>query len=163
MRHWSSAYSGLRNDKRISSAVTLLPSGKSGRRAQAVGGFHLSVSRYSTHPREAAQLVSYLTAKAVQMRRALRRGFLPTYPELLRSPELHRVLPQSQTLQSSAAEDWIARPSTVSGSEYPAISRAYYRTVHSILSGGAPADSALPLLQKELAERVSPDAGQRRK
>jgi len=78
MRHWSSAFRGIAERSQPKTVgIALLPAGPSGR-AQSVGGFHLAVSRYSAHPRQAAELVLFLTGMEIQARRALRRGFIPT-------------------------------------------------------------------------------------
>jgi trehalose/maltose transport system substrate-binding protein len=154
MRHWSSTLPTLRAQRNSTVAVALLPAGESGR-AYSVGGFHLGVSRYSAQAREAAQLVLYLTSKEVQMRRALRRGYLPTYPDLLHNAELLRALPQAEVLRHAEAEHWVARPSTVSATHYPGVSRAYYQAVHRILSGTSGAAQELAALEQDLTHRVA--------
>jgi trehalose/maltose transport system substrate-binding protein len=158
MRHWSSALPAVRLGNDGSVGIALLPSGSVGR-AQSVGGFHLSVSRYSSHARQAAELVLYLSSKEVQRRRAVRHGYLPTYPDMLRESSLLRALPQAEVLARAAVDDWVVRPSAVSGPAYPRISKAYYQTVHRILSGAAPARSALPELEQELTRHVSEQTG----
>lgn len=74
MRHWSSALRGVRDDMGGvgTVGVALLPLGPGGR-AHTIGGFQLAVSRYSSHTREAAQAVSYLTGTEVQTRRSTLR------------------------------------------------------------------------------------------
>src|SRR5437899_8997591 len=131
--------------------MAALPAGLSGR-AQTLGGFHLAVSRYSKHPREAAQLVLYLTGSEVQLRRALSGGYLPTHPALYQNPELLRLLPIVKELQEAGASAWVARPSTVTGSKYGEVSKAYYTTAGEILSRQAGADAALAALEKRLVE-----------
>ena len=82
LRHWSGALSASRSAGtpiRGRFGVALLPAGPHGR-AQAMGGFHLGVSRNSTNPRESAQLVLRLTGSQVQLRRAVSSGYLPTIP-----------------------------------------------------------------------------------
>ena len=88
LRHWSGSLSPGRSGEtpiRGRFDVTLLPAGLHGR-AQAMGGFHLAVSRNSAHPREAAKLVLYLSGSQVQLRRGVGAGYLPDYSRaLLRS------------------------------------------------------------------------------
>lgn len=154
MRHWSGAVApGGLADSPIHGrfAMTRLPAGPHGR-AQAMGGFHLAVSRYSAYPREAAQLVLYLTSARVQLNRALIRGQLPTIPRLYRNADLVRALPYVEELQNPSAEIWVARPSTVAGSKYGEVSKAYYRTVHDVLRLQTPPDAALAALEKRLVE-----------
>ena len=150
MRHWSSAFRGISRSMQAGNvAVELLPAGPSGR-AQSIGGFQLAVSRYTSHPREAAELVTYLTSPEVQSRRAVRRGYVPTYPHLYSDPTVASALPQVAVLERAKPENWVMRPSALAGSQYAEVSKAYYEAVHSILSGKAGASAALASLEQEL-------------
>jgi trehalose/maltose transport system substrate-binding protein len=152
LRHWSGALSPSRlDDAPIHGRfdVTLLPAGPHGR-AQAVGGFHLAVGRYSAHPRESAQLVLYLTSSQVQMRRAVNGGYLPTIPRLYAKPELLQVLPSAAALRNTGERTWVVRPSTVAGAQYAAVSKAYYTAVHDILSSRKESTGALAQLETTL-------------
>jgi trehalose/maltose transport system substrate-binding protein len=146
MRYWSRGYA--LNDK---TGLALLPAGSHGR-AQTIGGFHFAVSRYSRHPRQAAQLVLYLTGRKVQLQRALRGGYLPTISCLFQEKELLRKLPQIDLLKSTGSNTWIARPSAITGSKYAEVSRAYYQAVHSILRGAATAEDAMAGLERRLTD-----------
>ena len=154
LRHWSGGFPARRaRDTAVAGRYSLapLPSGPQ-RCAQAMGGFQLAVSRYSRHPREAARLVLYLTGRQVQLRRALSGGYLPTIPDLYRSPELQGAIPFLETLQNAGVSRWVARPSTVAGSKYREVSLAYAAAVHSVLSDKVDANSALATLEKHLVE-----------
>ena len=117
-----------------------------------MGGFQLAVSRYSAHPREAAELVNYLTGIHVQKRRAVQNGYLPTRPRLYDDPELLQALPQAQSLRNAGLETWVARPSAVTGNAYVNVSKAYYEAVHSVLSGQRQPEEALESVNKQLVE-----------
>ena len=159
MRHWSSAYQGLQGAMKPGTlAVTLMPAGPAGR-AHVIGGFQLGVSEYSAHKREAAELVLYLTGVEVQTRRALRRGYLPTYPELHRSADLLRVLPQAQVFADADPNTWVFRPSSVTGRKYPEVSEIYYKAVHRALSGTIPAKQALEEAARKLSLLTSNPEG----
>ncbi|HXB71209.1 MAG TPA: ABC transporter substrate-binding protein [Candidatus Acidoferrales bacterium] len=152
LRHWSGALAASRSGNtpiRGRFNVTLLPAGPHGR-AQAMGGFHLAVSRHSAQPRESAQLVQYLTGSEVQLRRAVSAGYLPTIPRLYRNLDLLKVLPIAAALQSAGEHAWVARPSTVAGSRYGAVSKAYYQAVHDVLSRRTDPAEALSQLEKTL-------------
>jgi trehalose/maltose transport system substrate-binding protein len=152
LRHWSGALSPNRSGEtpiRGRFDATLLPSGPHGR-AQAMGGFHLAVSRASAHPGEAAKLVFHLSGSEVQLRRALSGGYLPTLPTLYDNPELLQVLPIAAKLRNAGEESWVVRPSTVAGNQYRAVSEAYYRAVHQILSHAESAKKGLADLETEL-------------
>lgn len=152
LRHWSAGFTASNaTDSPIRGrfAMTLLPAGPHGR-AQTMGGFHLAVSRYSTHPRESAQLVMYLTSGTVQLRRALARSYLPTIPRLYQDPPLIRALPYVEILARAGSLAWVARPSTIAGSAYSEVSRAYYQAMHRILRGETPAKDGLVALEQQL-------------
>jgi trehalose/maltose transport system substrate-binding protein len=154
LRHWSGGFPPARaRDSAVAGRFSMaaLPAGPHGR-AQALGGFHLAVSRYSKHPREAAELVRYLTGSEVQLQRALSGGYLPSIPSLYRNPELLRVLPFVKELQNPAAPAWIARPSTVTGDKYKEVSKAYYTAVSDVLNRKTRPESALARLEKQLVE-----------
>lgn len=154
MRHWSSGLprgSTANFPIRDRLAMTLLPAGTRGR-AQAMGGFHLAVARNSAHPREAAQLVMFLTGRTVQLQRALTRGVLPTIPQLYADPAVERALPYVATLRAAGADTWVARPSTIAAGKYREVSRAYYQTVHDSLRHQESIPDALAALEKRLAQ-----------
>ncbi len=95
LRHWSGALSAARLGNppiRDRFNVTALPAGPHGR-AQMVGGFQLAIGRHSANPSLSAQLVTYLTGRQVQLRRAMNEGYLPTVPQLFERPEVLKVLP----------------------------------------------------------------------
>jgi trehalose/maltose transport system substrate-binding protein len=153
LRHWSGGFPPSRAKQSAVAgrfAMAALPAGSHGR-AQTMGGFHLAVSRYSKHPAEAARLVLYLTGPDVQSRRALNGGFLPSLPALYQRPEIREILPLVRQLQQSGDWNWLARPSTISGSKYAEVSKAYYTAVHSVLSHKSTGAPALAHLEKELA------------
>ena len=154
LRHWSGALSPNRSREmpiRGRFAATLLPAGPHGR-AQAMGGFHLAVSRHSAHSREAVRLVLYLTGSQVQLRRALSAGYLPTIPRLYQDPALLRAIPAAADLRNAGEDAWVVRPSTVAGEKYRDVSKAYYQAVHNILSMHTDPAECLQELQATLVQ-----------
>jgi trehalose/maltose transport system substrate-binding protein len=156
LRYWSSGVAGAGDGSGNSPirghfAATLLPAGPHGR-AQSMGGFHLAVSRYSTHPRESARLVMYLTGGPVQLRRATARGALPTIPQLYNDPALTKSLPYAGVLRTAGDAAWVARPSTIAGGRYAAVSEAYYKTVHRILENETSPSAGLAALERQLVD-----------
>jgi trehalose/maltose transport system substrate-binding protein len=152
IRNWSSAFqSAARTMPPDSIGLARLPAGPGGR-AHTVGGFLLAVSRYSAHPREAAALVLHLTSAAVQRRRALSRGFLPTYAHLYQHPDLVRIFPAGRTLAEAGLDNAVLRPSIPSGSRYAELSKAYYETVHEILAGTVRAEPGFAALETRLKD-----------
>ncbi len=161
LRHWSGALSASRlGDVRIRDRfdVTVLPAGPHGQ-AQVVGGFHLAVGRHSAHPRESAQLILYLTGGQVQLQRAISAGYLPTIPRLYERPEVLKVLPIAAALRTLREPAWVARPSTIAGSKYAAVSKAYYQAVHEILASPADPADVLARLERTLVNLTGFRAG----
>jgi trehalose/maltose transport system substrate-binding protein len=131
--------------------VAILPKGDGpeARNAAALGGQHLAVSRYSAHPKEAADLVRYLTAAQEQKRRALEGSFNPTLRSLYADSELVAANPFYKDFLP-IVDSAVARPSTVTGRRYNQVSSAFVRTVHGALSGQGAASASLVDLTKEL-------------
>jgi trehalose/maltose transport system substrate-binding protein len=149
LRHWNAlAPERPESPEPARDELAPLPAGPAGR-AQVLGGFHLAVSRYTDHPREAARLVTFLAGAEVQKRRALLHGFLPTRPSLLADPEVVRAVPWVTAVAAGAGHG-VLRPSSVAGARYAEVSRDYYETVHRVLAGAVPADRALAELEARL-------------
>jgi trehalose/maltose transport system substrate-binding protein len=152
MRNWPSAYvdsqaagSPIRNKF----DVGLLPGGKAGR-VGTLGGWGLAVSRFSAHPREALELVRYLTAGDVQVTRSRMISQPPTLPELYTLPEVIESIPHSELLSQAFRTGLVSRPSNVAGKKYQDVTDAYIQAVHSVLTGEKHAPEAAAALEKEL-------------
>jgi trehalose/maltose transport system substrate-binding protein len=154
MRYWSSGYRSTQaagSQVRGRFNVGELPAGPAGR-AQIVGGFQLAVSRYSTHPREAAELVEYLTSSKIQRSRAIEEGYLPTISQLYSDVDLLDVVPEATVFRNTSRDSWIARPSAIAAAKYSALSKDYYEAVHRILTGQSSPEAALKNLQRALTD-----------
>ena len=165
MRNWPSAYvdsqaagSPIRNKFDIG----LLPGGKAGR-VGTLGGWGLAVSRFSAHPREALELVRYLTAGDVQVKRARVLSQPPTLPELYKLAEVIESVPHSALLSQAFRTGTVSRPSNVAGKKYEDVTDAYIQAVHSVLTGEKNAPEAAAALEKELVRttgfRTGPPVG----
>jgi trehalose/maltose transport system substrate-binding protein len=129
--------------------VAPLPAGAGGESAGALGGAQLAVSRYSRHPRLAAELVMYLTGRSEQRRRALAGGFTPTIPELYRDPEVRRAIP-FLAVAAQALAHAVARPAAVTGTRYNRVSAAFRNATHAVLAGQSDPETALGSLERRL-------------
>ena len=152
MRNWPTAYvdsqaagSPIRNKFDI----TLLPGGKAGR-VGTLGGAGLGVSRFSAHPREAVELVRYLSSRDVQVRRSAVLSVPPSLPELYDLPEVLERNPRFALLSQAFRTGIVSRPSTVTGKKYEVVTDAYIQAVHSVLTGEKSAPEAAAGLEKEL-------------
>jgi trehalose/maltose transport system substrate-binding protein len=152
MRHWPSAAldsraagSPIRN--KFDSA--LLPRGKAGQ-VGTLGGWGLAVSRFSTHPREALELVRYLSRRDVQVKRSREVSQPPTLPELYNLPEVLEPNPRFALLSQAFQTGIVPRPSNVTGKRYRDVTDAYIQAVHSVLTGEKRAPEATAALEDEL-------------
>jgi trehalose/maltose transport system substrate-binding protein len=153
MRNWPYAWAlaeGQDSPVRGRVAVAPLPrGGADGSHASTLGGWQLAVSRYSRHPRLAADLVRYLTSAREQKRRAVEASFNPSRPELYRDAQILDANPFMGFL-GAAMNDAVPRPSAVSGSRYNRLSNRFWNAVHSVLSGKRSAASALSRLERDM-------------
>ncbi|MGD9805220.1 MAG: ABC transporter substrate-binding protein [Hyphomicrobiaceae bacterium] len=160
MRNWPYAWSlaqGRDSPVRGKIGVVPLPSGgPDGKSSGTLGGWHLAVSRYSKHPKEAADLVIFLTSAAQQKKRAITASYNPTLPALYKDPELLAANPFFGDLLASL-ENATARPSRIAGPHYNRLSSDVSRAVHDILNG-TPARSRIEQLADEL-DRLKYRAG----
>lgn len=153
MRNWAPPDSGegvqgsLRNDQ---FAIASLPGGRA-RVAATVGGRGYAISRHSLHFREASMLVRFLCRRDTQLNRCLKIGKPPTVPELYNDPKI-LADPYFSTILKTYLQDKVSRPSTETGTKYPALSRAYFMAVHEVLAGKRPVAAALADLQNELMQ-----------
>jgi trehalose/maltose transport system substrate-binding protein len=130
--------------------VTSVPSGGDGR-ADVLGGNGLAISRFSAHPKEALELIRFLQQRDVQMLRGTEHSVLPRELQLYELPAVLQLYPQLPGLRQNGGTV-IARPSIVAGPKYETVSRAYIRTLHSVLAGEKTAPAAAAELEKELMD-----------
>ncbi|MCU1242195.1 MAG: hypothetical protein JWO71_2921 [Candidatus Acidoferrum typicum] len=152
MRHWPSAYldsQAAGSSIRDKFDTALLPAGKSGR-VGTLGGWGLAVSRFSAHPREALQLVRYLTRRDVQVKRSRTLSQPPTQPELYNLPEVLGPNPRFALLSQAFQTGIVSRPSNIIGKKYQDVSDAYIQAVHSVLTREKSAPEAAAALENEL-------------
>jgi trehalose/maltose transport system substrate-binding protein len=160
MRNWSSSYAaGNQPDPQTGQlppiagkfAIAPLPAGgtTNSRPAATLGGWQLAVSRYSAHPREAAQFVAFLAASAHQKVRAIQAGYLPTIGALYHDPGVLAANPYVGSLAAIFSQT-VARPSAVAGAAYDQVSAAYFTAVHMILTGEVRASDGLRSLREQL-------------
>jgi trehalose/maltose transport system substrate-binding protein len=152
MRHWPSAYSDSQatgSPIRNKFDIALLPGGKAGR-VGALGGWGFAVSRFSAHPREALEMIRYLTRGDVQVKRSRVLSQPPTLPELYTLPDVLGPNPRFALLRQAFQTGIVSRPSDVTGKKYQEVTDAYIQAVHSVLTGEKSAPEAAIALENEL-------------
>jgi trehalose/maltose transport system substrate-binding protein len=126
-----------------------LPSGAR-TRAWTFGGMALGVSKYSRHPREAAEAIRFLVSADIERRRTRSVGQVPTRSALLEDQDLLAGTAFHGEFGKQWREGLFERPSILAGKNYDLVSRAYAKAVHSILKRQVPAAQAMAELQGEL-------------
>ncbi|CAN5732389.1 ABC transporter substrate-binding protein [soil metagenome] len=152
MRNWPYAWSlsqGADSPVKGKVGVIALPKGNGGKTAAALGGWQLAVNKNSTHAKEAADLVMYLTSPAVQKDRAIRGSYNPTIPALYKDSEVLKANPFFGDLYDTFVGA-VPRPATVTGAKYNEVSAAFWNTAHDVISGTTKAEAGLRKLQAKI-------------
>jgi trehalose/maltose transport system substrate-binding protein len=152
MRNWPTAYvdsQAARSPIRNKFDITLLPGGKAGL-VGTLGGAGLAVSRFSVHPREALELVRYLSRRDVQVRRSRVLSQPPTLAKLYDLADVLEPNPRFALLSQAFRTGVVSRPSNVTGKKYEDVTDAYIQAVHSVLTGERGAPEAAAALENEL-------------
>jgi trehalose/maltose transport system substrate-binding protein len=138
--------------------VTAMPGG-SFSRAGAMGGFGLAIARSTKRQAESLQFVKFLLRKEAQLDEIRRNSHRPGQVEMVDLPAIlkaYSTVPQSPGKRLSGV---VARPSTITAEKYDKVSRAYFETVHSVLSGKTKANAAALNLERSLREITGFHAG----
>ena len=138
MRNWPYAWALVNApDSPVKDKVGVVPlpkgDGEKAVHTGTLGGQSLAVSKYSAHPKEAVDLILYLTGAEEEKRRAVKGAFNPSLKSVYNEPELKNdafFSTFSQVLSSVAT-----RPATVAGKSYNQFSSQFVRAVHATLQG----------------------------
>jgi trehalose/maltose transport system substrate-binding protein len=114
------------------------------------GGNGLAVTRYSLNPKAAVAVVRYLISSDEQRKRSVDTASIPSRTALLRDPNLLQNTGFHGWMSEHWREGMFARPSVETGTRYSAISRAYSKAVHNVISGKEDAHEALTRLKAQL-------------
>ena len=153
MRNWPYAWA-LANapDSPVKGKIGIAPLPRGGaddKHVAVLGGQELAVSKYSAHPKVAADLVLYLTSAVEQKRRAVEGSFNPTIKSLYKDPDILKANPYMGPLAEVFANT-LARPSRIAGNKYNRVSAEFYNAVHATLAGNGNAATNLAALEKQL-------------
>jgi trehalose/maltose transport system substrate-binding protein len=154
MRNWPYAWALLNSaDSSVKGKVAMapLPSGQAkGPRAATLGGWSLAVSAYSKFPKEAADLVKYLTSAEEQKRRAIEASFNPTRIAVYDDAEVLKKNPHLKELKAVFLSA-VPRPAGKTGAKYNRLSADFWNAVHSSLSQSEKASVSLKKLEERAA------------
>jgi trehalose/maltose transport system substrate-binding protein len=134
------------NSARI--GLTSVPGGAAGRES-TLGGNGLAISRTSTHPREALELIRFLLRGDAQLTNGSEHSVPPEDVEFYELPAMLDPYPQLAKARQHGA-GLVARPSIVVGEKYEQVSRAYIGAVRSVLTGEKIPSLAAADLEKQL-------------
>jgi trehalose/maltose transport system substrate-binding protein len=129
--------------------ITSIPAGNNAQ-AATLGGFGLGLSRASTHNAEALQLIRFLVHREIETEEARAAYESQNWPELYDPTAILRAKRNSADNRKQQVSGVVARPSTVAGEKYEAVSRAYIQAVRSVLLGQSKAPEAAASLEREL-------------
>jgi trehalose/maltose transport system substrate-binding protein len=154
MRNWPYAYQLSQvADSPIKDkvAMTTLPKGSAagGRPAATMGGWNLSVSKFTKHPKEAADLVLYLTGAEEQKRRAVSGGYQPTIKSLYEDKEVLAANPSFAMLLNTFSNA-VPRPATATKGQYNQVSSAFWTAVQAVLNKQKPGKASVNELAGKL-------------
>ncbi len=155
MRNWPYAFSlGQQEGSIIANNfdVAPLPAGDAtgASPAATLGGWQLGVSAYSENPELATDVALFFASYEEQKIRAIEGSLNPTIEALYEDPEVLEAQPfMGRLLDVFTAA--VARPSTATAPNYAEVSAAYFNAVHSVLTGAEDAETALALLELDLA------------
>jgi trehalose/maltose transport system substrate-binding protein len=154
MRNWPYAYQlAQAPDSPIKDKVGVMTLPKGGgaeaRSAATLGGWNLSVSKFTKYPKEAADLVLYLTGPEEQKRRAITAGYQPTIKSLYEDKEVLAANPSYAMLLGTFSNS-VPRPSTATKGQYNQVSSAFFTAVHTVLNKQTKGKEGVA----ELAERL---------
>jgi trehalose/maltose transport system substrate-binding protein len=154
MRNWPYAYKLAQADDspvkgKVGIAVLPKGGGANARSAATLGGWNLAVSKFSKHPKQAAELALYLTSPEEQKRRAISGGFQPTIASVYQDKDVVAANPVFTDLVDTFKAA-VPRPTTVTKGKYNRVSTELWNAVHSVLSKQAKAKDSLAELKGKL-------------
>lgn len=151
MRNWPYAYAlGQATQSPIAGKfeVAVLPKGgENGKNAACLGGWQLMLSAYSKYSDAGADVVRYLCSPEIQKKRAIDLSLLPTLPALYSDAD---VLAKNAFFKNmlDVFNNAVARPSTVTGTDYNQVSTAMFQNVNKVLTGGESGKDAVSQIER---------------
>ena len=144
---------------RDQAGVTSVPAGTSAR-VGTLGGYALGISRFSEHRAESVKFIQFLVRKQAEFRASYsaKRDRKVEYFEV--PTIMKEIYPWWYKAGESGGSAIVSRPSAVAGSHYEAVSKAYTRALHSVLTRASTAPAAAAALESELARIMGNDKTQ---
>lgn len=155
MRNWPYAYSlGNAEDSVIKDKFGVVPApmgeGDDARHADTLGGWQMSVSKYSANVDAAAAVAVCMASREGQKIRATVGSMLPTIGDLYQDADVLEANPFFEQLYDVFAGGAVARPSTVTGEAYNEVSTIYFTEVNKVLTGQQDGQQAVESIESQL-------------
>jgi trehalose/maltose transport system substrate-binding protein len=155
MRNWPYAYTlGNADDSVIKDKFGVVPlpmgEGDNARHADTLGGWQISVSRYSANVDAAAQVAVCLSGQESQKIRSTVGSMLPTIGALYEDADVLEANPFFGQLYDVFAGGAVPRPSTVTGEDYNQVSTIYFTEVNKVLTGQQTGQQAVEAIESQL-------------
>jgi multiple sugar transport system substrate-binding protein len=147
-RNWTYAWNehqSTTSPVRGVTGVTMLPRFGNGRPVSTLGGWHIGISTFTDHEREAKEFIEFVTSYDEQRTMLHSVGWNPSRRDLYADPAECAAVSQLQLL-GQALEHTVARPSLP---YYGQLSDVMQRAINECLSGKREPDDALIRIQKE--------------
>src|SRR5271155_4904653 len=140
--------------------VTSVPAGRSAR-VGTIGGYALGISRFSAHRAEAVKFIQFLLRKHAEFVASGRPAKSGRKVEYYDVPRVAReIYPWWCKPGETGGSEIVSRPSAVTGSNYEAVSKAYSRALHSVLTRESTGPAAAAALEIEMASIMRNDKAQ---
>lgn len=152
MRNWPYAWSLMDHSNTIVAKnigiMPIPPSENGGKHSGILGGWFLTVSKYSKNKELAASLIKFLTSREQQKLRS-EYSYLPTFKSLYSDQFVLGKNPFFAKLYH-ALENAVARPSTDFGKGYPRASTEIFNTINIILTESIEQKDAVVNLKRSM-------------
>ena len=153
MRNWPYAWHLLNSsDSPVAGKIGIMPlpkGGKNGQHTGVLGGWNLSLSKYSRHKKDAADLIQFLTSFKELKRRSQIGGYFPPMEKLYNDKEVLSSNPLMSTM-NVVLKNASLRPSRQTRSKYSQLSASFWNAVHSVLSKKATAEKSFQDAEKKM-------------
>jgi trehalose/maltose transport system substrate-binding protein len=137
--------------------VSPLPKGdgEGARNADTLGGWQLMVSKYSKNQEAGIEFVKYMCSPELETAFAVERSMLPTIASVYDAPEVAAASEFIPRLKDVFQGGAVARPSSVTGEQYPEISAIYYTELNQVLTGAKSGADAAAMMESQIKEALA--------
>lgn len=117
--------------------------------ASTLGGSGLGISKYSLHPREDADLIRFLLR---EQQGSIQEGVTPDLSTQAVAYDVAAPLASRDHSSGLVKAVMVSRPSSIAARSYDQVTGAYFRAVHSVLTGERTASESAAQLETDLIQ-----------